>query len=66
MPGSSDPARRRACTRAGRRTGCYIYIPGEQLERLGISREDWPLYYRTFPGPARKNPGLVVQLYTEP
>lgn len=66
MAGRHDQAQRRAAKRRGRETGCWVYIPGEQLARLGIDRADWPLYYRTFPGPARKNPGLVVQLYLDP
>lgn len=65
MAGRHDSAMRRKATRAGRRTGCYIYIPGEDLRRVGLA-DTWPLYFRTYPGPKRKNPGVVVVLYAEP
>lgn len=64
MAGRHDQAARRRATRGGRRTGCYIYIPGEQLEALGIpaARNAPTPWYRTWPGRKRT---ILVQLYEE-
>lgn len=63
MAGKHDQAQRRRAKRGGRETGCWIYIPGEQLERAGFVRENPPPYYRTWDG--RKHT-VLVQLYAEP
>lgn len=63
MAGKHDQAARRQSRRAGRERGCWVYIPAEQLRRLGIDpAADAPLY-RTWDG--RKRTALV-QFYTEP
>jgi hypothetical protein len=64
MAGRHDQAARRRAKRKGRETGCWIYIPGEQLERLGLEAragEPAPLY-RCWDGRRRT---VLVQLYTE-
>ena len=61
--GQHDQAARRRTKRKGRETGCWVYIPGEQLARLGFVREDPPPYYRTWDGKRR---AAIVQLYREP
>lgn len=66
MAGRHDQAARRRAKRKGRETGCWVYIPGEQLAALGLDPHGAAPWYRTFPGPRRKNPGLVVVLYAEP
>ena len=62
MAGKHDQASRRRSKRNGRERGCWVYIPGEQLERAGISPSDPPPFYRTWDGRKRT---LLVQLYTE-
>lgn len=65
MAGRHDQAARRRGTRAGRKRGCSIYIPREQLERAGVAdtADGGPPYYRTWDG--RKGT-ILVQLYKEP
>lgn len=48
--------------RRGRERGCWLYIPAEQLERAGVSRDARPPFYRTWAGPRGR---VVVQLYRE-
>lgn len=61
MPGRRyDAAHRRRATRSGRQTGCFIYIPGEVLEALGIEPGGKLPWYRVFLG-ARK--AVMVNLY---
>lgn len=63
MGGKHDQASRRRAKRAGRETGCWIYIPGEQLARAGIEGAPSPVFYRTWDGRRRT---ILVQLYAEP
>lgn len=66
--GPHDEGKRRRALRKGRETGCSIYIPGELLERIGIthSADGGPPYFRTWAGPKRKHPAVIVVLYPEP
>lgn len=63
MAGKHDQAARRRAKRGGRETGCWLYIPGEQLQRLGFT-DELP-YYRTWDGAAKRRV-VLVQLYREP
>lgn len=65
MAGRHDQGARRRAKRKGRETGCWIYIPGEQLERAGLAAQAGlrPPWYRTWDGRKRT---VLVQLYTEP
>lgn len=65
MAGRHDHAERRQSLRKGRERGCSIYIPEEVLRALGIEPDDPPPFYRTWPGPKRTNPTVLVQLYRE-
>lgn len=62
-PGRHDPAARRRATRGGRRKGCYVYIPAEQLAEAGIDPNGPAPYYRTWVGGNR--PRVIVNLYEE-
>lgn len=64
MQSNHDPARRRRSVRKGRERGCWVYIPGEQVEAAGIATErgSEPPFYRVWSGRKRT---LLVQLYTE-
>jgi hypothetical protein len=63
MSGRHDQAARRASKRKGRETGCWIYIPGEQLQRLGFVAGEPPPFYRTWDG--GRQPRVLVNLYRE-
>lgn len=65
MAGKHDQAARRRARRQGRETGCWIYVPGEQLERAGIeaTRTAPAPWYRTWDG---KKGTVLVQLYPRP
>lgn len=63
MAGRHDQGQRRTSKRKGRETGCWVYIPGEQLERAGFERGTPPPFYRTWDGRKRT---ILVQLYAEP
>jgi len=60
-----DPAMRRKSRRQGRQRGCTVDIPAEVLRAVGIDPADPPPFYRTWPGPKRTNPTVLVQLYRE-
>ena len=62
MP-AHDQAHRRKSKRKGRETGCWVYIPGAELERAGFVRSDPPPYYRVWPGRKRT---FMLQLYRDP
>lgn len=59
--GNYDHARRRRCVRRGRERGCWVYIPGEELQAAGFSLDDDPPWYRIW-GSRR---GIVLRLYRE-
>ncbi len=61
-PGRYDTQERRQAKRSGRETGCWAYIPAEELERAGIDPAGPPPFYRTW-GTARG--GVFVRLYKE-
>lgn len=63
MAGSHDYARRRRAQRRGRERGCWVYIPGEQLERLGFAPGEAPPWYRVFDG---LRGTALVRLYRKP
>jgi len=58
-----DSARRRRSVRKGRERGCWVYVPGEELEKASIPPADPPPYYRLWP---RKRATVLVQFYREP
>jgi hypothetical protein len=62
MAGSSDLAARKRATRAGRRRGCYIYIPAELLEKAGFDPHGPTPWYRIYGGERGR---YVVTLYRE-
>lgn len=55
-----DPALRRKATRGGRQRGCYIYIPAESLQAVGVDPLGPAPHYRLWTGKAGR---LVVSLY---
>lgn len=59
-PGGPDTAARRRSTRAGRRRGCYIYIPAVLLRELGIDPLGPTPDFKLWPGKKRT---VLVQLY---
>ena len=66
MAGRHDQAARRRAKRSARERGCWTYIPAEVLVSLGLDPDQPAPFYRTWPGPKRKSPSVIVQLYTEP
>jgi hypothetical protein len=56
--------RRRALRKQAER-GCSVYIPAEVLQAVGIDPAGPPPFYRTWPGPKRTNPTVLVKLYQE-
>lgn len=65
MASMHDPARRRRTTRSGRERGCWAYIPADVLRDVGIDPDGPAPYFRTWAGPKRKNPTVLVVLYQE-
>jgi len=61
-PGKYDSARRRRSKRAGRERGCWLYVPGEELNKAGFNGHDPPPFYRIWAG---TRGGLFVRLYKE-
>ena len=59
-----DPAARRRAQRRGRETGCWVYLAGEQLQRIGFRPGEPPPYYRTWES-ADGRPRVIVNLYRE-
>lgn len=58
--GRHDHALRRRSQRAGRETGCWVYIPGEVLAEAGVESAPAALpYYRTWP----LEKAVIVRLY---
>jgi hypothetical protein len=66
MAGRHDFAARRRARRVGRQKGCSVYIPAEVLEAVGIDPNGPVPYFRTWAGPRRKSPTVLVKLYDEP
>lgn len=64
-PGRHDPAARRRAKRSGGEQGCWTYIPAEQLLAVGIEPGGPLPFYRTWPGPRRTSPTVLVKLYRE-
>ena len=62
MP-SHDHAQRRRSQRRGRERGCWVYIPAEYLEALGLATDDPPPFYRLWSGKDR--PRVIINLYRE-
>lgn len=63
--GKHDHAARRRAVRKQRERGCSVYIPAELLEAVGIDPTSEPPFYRTWAGPKRTNPTVLVVLYRE-
>jgi hypothetical protein len=57
-----DAALRRRGQRKGRETGCWVYIPGEELEKAGRDPSLAPPFYRTW---GTKRGVVLVRLYRE-
>lgn len=57
--GNYDHARRRRSKRGGRERGCWIYIPGEELQAAGFEPGGQLPWYRVW-GTRR---GVVLRLY---
>lgn len=66
MAGRHDYAARRRARRVGRQKGCSVYIPAEVLEAVGIDTNGPPPWFRTWAGPKRTSPTVLVKLYLEP
>ena len=56
----ADPGLRKQATRSGRMKGCYIYIPAERLQEVGIDVSGPPPRYRVWAG---RRGSLLVTLY---
>jgi hypothetical protein len=64
---SYDPAARRKSKRSGRETGCWAYIPAEELARAGFAPGEPAPFYRTWGhrrGP--RSGSVIVSLYRTP
>jgi hypothetical protein len=59
--GSYDYARRRRTKRGGREQGCWLYIPGEELAKVGFTPGGDLPWYRVW-GSKR---GVCIRLYRE-
>ena len=59
-----DPAKRKRSVRKVRERGCWIFVPGEELERAGFERDEPPPFYRVYPGRAKRR-NVLVQFYRE-
>lgn len=55
-----DHGLRKRATRSGRMKGCYIYIPAERLQEVGIDVSGPPPHYRLWAG---RRGSLLVTLY---
>jgi hypothetical protein len=64
MSGRTDIGARKRATRSGRRKGCYIYIPWEQLQEAGFEPNEPAPWFRIWA--SRGRPRFVVNLYREP
>jgi len=62
--GRYDSGARRRSQRRGRETGCWVYVAGEQLQRMGFAPGDPAPFYRTWES-SDGRPRLVVNLYRE-
>ena len=60
--GSYDPGRRRRGVRRGRERGCWVYIPGAELEKAGYRPDEAPPFYRGWGG---IRGGLTLRLSRE-
>lgn len=58
--GRYDAGQRRQAKRNGRERGCWVYIPLEELQAVGIDLEGDPPYYRTW---GRARGSVLVRLY---
>ena len=56
-----DPAARRRGVRRGRERGCWLYVPAEELERIGVDPKGAAPWYRIW----TRRKTLLVQLYEE-
>lgn len=57
-----DHGLRRKATRSGRMKGCYIYIPAQSLQEVGVDPAGLPPRYRVWAG---RRGSLLVTLYPE-
>lgn len=61
--GRYDGMARRQSKRSGRETGCWAYIPAEELLKAGIDPQGPAPFYRTW-GSTRGS--VLVRLYRQP
>lgn len=57
-----DPAARRRGVRRGRERGCWVYVPAEVLEELGVDPRGPAPLYRVWAG---SRGGLFLRFYRE-
>jgi len=62
MP-SYDFAVRRRAVRKGRERGCWVYVPGEELAKVGRLDPEAPPLYRVWAG---RSGSVVVTFYKAP
>jgi hypothetical protein len=60
--GRYDAGARRRAKRTGRETGCWTYIPGEELAKAGIEPGGKLPYYRVW---GSQRGGIRMRLYRE-
>lgn len=60
--GRYDAAQRRQAQRKGRERGCWVYIPMEELQKVGIDLEGEPPFFRVW---GRERGSVLVRLYKE-
>jgi hypothetical protein len=60
--GRYDAGARRRAKRSGRETGCWAYIPGEELAKAGYEPGGELPWYRAW---GTKRGGVFVRLYRE-
>lgn len=60
--GRYDAAQRRQAQRRGRERGCWVYIPMEELQKVGIDLDGDPPFFRVW---GRERGSVLVRLYKE-
>lgn len=60
--GRYDAAARRQAQRRGRERGCWVYIPMEELQKVGIDLDGEPPFFRVW---GRERGSVLVRLYKE-
>lgn len=63
LGGKYDAGARRKAQRRGRETGCWVYVPSQELQTAGFAPGEPVPFYRTWGMPRG---GVMVRLYREP